>query len=287
MSSPEPDWYYPEVPSVPQRDRVDLGPAGSLIEARRRLKTARRAARPAAHRSVTALGGFALSLVSLALIVVCVIVLASDQSWAAKAPRFGFAATVAVVCAAGASVLLMRWTGTGRAGELLDRMISYERKLAPLLDELTAYGWTVLPDRLVPGGEARVPFILVGPAGIVVPTPVPALGSWTLAGDVVRLNDRNMGSWVGTRWWEAETIHNAVAEASAGMYEGPTYPLIAVPDGPADKRNHPAMINRIPIVRYEHVISSVLDFPAPLPRETAMQLAITVEEVCPPAGIRQ
>lgn len=285
MSDPGGTWFYPEVPSVPRRERVDLGPAGSLKAARPMLRAARRAHRIRFRRDPRAIGAALLVVVALALAVLTSVAVGRQSPGGAVVGGAG-----AVAAAGAAGLLLMRRYGGTPAEEFLDRTIHHETRLAAQLEQLTAYGWTVLADRLVPGGEARVPFVLVGPAGVVIVTPAPAAGPWKTAHDEVFLEGRPLGAWVQTRWWEATTVNDAIGAAAQDVvFTGPTYPVIAVPSAQsgADIPNHPRLINAIPVIPYRHIIQGILDLPAPLPREAAANLAVVASQVCVPAGVKQ
>lgn len=188
-----------------------------------------------------------------------------------------------------------RWC-PGPAEGRLKVTIGAEEALGRRLEPLRGYGWTVLADRLVPGTEARIPFILVGPAGVVVVNPAPASGPWALVDGFVFLRGRRLGGWMSTRLWEARMVQNALAAVAVDLdWDGPTRMVVAVPPATGTFRRtvptdsvpkHPYAVDGIPFVSYHHVLDHVLDYPAPLPREVAAHLAYMLEEVCPPAGVR-
>ncbi|MXM66774.1 NERD domain-containing protein [Streptomyces sp. HUCO-GS316] len=58
-------------------------------------------------------------------------------------------------------------TEAARLADRCDAGAAGERQVAALLTELTAQGWTVLPDRALPRGEANVDLLVFSPKGVV------------------------------------------------------------------------------------------------------------------------
>lgn len=292
MGSDEPQgraWLVPYVPGVPARDRVDLGPAGSLEAARDRNRTTARLERGPLYRD--------LQRAPVVVLAVVGAVLGAASYVSAPEPRAVLLAVLALALLAWTVREMWGWRAAGR-DEALERAISNEQTLAGVFAPLTRSGWTVLADRLVPGGEARMPFVLVGPAGVVVVTPTPAAGPWWVHPDgTAFLEGRAMMRWVATRMWEVHQVLDAMS-VDAGPYEftGPVYPIVAVPEEHVRRKKdrqdpgrisvHPRSIDNVPVVSYRHIAAAIGDLPAPLPREHAAGLALIAADKCPPAGIK-
>jgi len=187
-----------------------------------------------------------------------------------------------------------------RVGVELREQAWRERQLARALDELSAAGWRVLHDRLLPGGHHRLAHIVVGPAGVFVATPLPA-GPVRLVGQppapgVGEARQLYVGSvhltpWLRTRRWEVEQLEAAIAEAvEDAVWSGPTGPLAvqvpprgggaasgAVPDMPADW-------DGVTLRPVSAVAATLRGLPSPLGDGVVEELAATVDRLCPPAG---
>lgn len=137
-------------PEYVPRLHADLGVAGSLRQRLASLPVPR-------HRRPLRVGA-AVGL------IVCGIVLAvsvSQQTW-------GLALVGVLVAAGGlgAGYASTRLTDSRAAG-LHDQIKAEQRALGALTSGLDD-SWVVLPDRLIPGTEVRVPAILVGPQGVII-----------------------------------------------------------------------------------------------------------------------
>ncbi|MFS0700262.1 hypothetical protein AB6N24_09850 [Cellulomonas sp. 179-A 4D5 NHS] len=287
-----PDWLAPRVASVPSRQRVDLGVAGSLRAARARERAARLARYGPLLRDWLTLAALVAAVAAPLLLATMIYGLLIREPGDLRFLAFGILALL--IGAPAAWRLGTRW-GSGPAEARLAAAIRVEKNLHWHLEHLRSEGWTVLADRLVPGTEARMPFVLIGPGGVVIVTPTPAWGPWQVHNDEAYLQGRPTSEWVRTRWWEATQVQEALEVAAAHLdWVGPTRMLIAVPPHPkASKRAptdvmqpHPRSIATIPVVSFHHLRDTLLDFPAPLPRELAANLAYIVEDICPPAGVR-
>lgn len=290
--------FAPNVPFLTQRQSVDLGPAGSLIQARDRERAARIARRPPLARDWRLWLGGALVVAAFALGFVCIRVVenpaASRQILMLLIPL-----TCLVGVAAYAALSARFWLGQVEGD--LTRQIRRERVAALELDQLRSLGWTVLHDRLVPGTEHRVGHILAGPAGLVVATVLPVLGPVRLRGEALMTGDVPLAEWFATRWWEAEHINDAMARLlNDWPWTGPMYPVALLPD---DRSIWPPQLPPqpvptpgtagVPLAYREVAIRAtgrarqwVTSMPAPLGRLAAAQLAAALEAACPPAGTR-
>jgi hypothetical protein len=287
----------PNVPFLTRRQSVDLGPAGSLIQARDRERVARISRQPAVARDWRIWLGGGLTAVALALVVVCV------RQWPATASSVPdlmvlmSLTALAAVCAIG-SVSARFWLGQVEGD--LARQITRERNAARELDLLRSLGWTVLHDRLVPGTEHRVAHVLAGPAGLMVATVLPVAGPIQHRGSALMTGDVPLGEWFAARWWEAEHINDAMAVRLGDWpWTGPIYPVALLPD---DRSLRPRLsrqdvptpgMNGVPpaysgvaIRATGRVRQWATAMPAPLGRLASAQLAAALEAACLPAGTR-
>lgn len=174
-----------------------------------------------------------------------------------------------------------------------------ERGCAETLARLEPAGWTVLHDRLLPGGEHRLAHVAVGPAGLVVVTELPDTGPLAISGDVdadgtdtrqLYAGDLHLGTWLNTRRWEAGQLEQAVAARYQDcVWSGPTTAL-AVEVPPTDIER-PAAPPEMPyewggvLLRPVRTVPALLTgLPAPLPPSAVDELTRTVANLCRPAG---
>jgi hypothetical protein len=284
--------FVPVVPFLSPRDSVDLGPAGSLVQARDRERAVRLAGRPAVSRDRRVGLGCALVIVAGVLVALAVPHLAEVS---VVGPLLlmtaGLAALVAVVVVCGRYQL-------GVVEADLSRQITRERAAACELDALRSLGWTVLHDRLVPGTEHRVAHVLAGPAGLIVATVVPVVGQLRMQGKALMTGgDISLEDWFATRWWEANQIEVAMGKRlKTWQWTGPTYPVALFP-GEESTGLRMSLPNRspawFPLAHAEvsirptaRVRQWATSLPAPLGRLASAQLAAALEAACLPAGTR-
>jgi hypothetical protein len=278
----------PLVPMLPRRDRVDLGPGGSLLQAADRERNTRRAGLTPTCRDWRVIAGAA------------VIVAAAVVLWAVRTePMLWFGPPG--IAALGA-LLILRRVQPAPAEARLREQARVERRLADRLAALTGYGWTVLHDRLLPDGEHRVGLILAGPGGVIIPTCIPYRGPLTVQGENLYNGGQLLSEWISARWWEARTLNAALAARMDDLpWHGPVYPIgvvdsraLARPGLLGARVSDTTAVPPFPPVWQDlalrpdfAVADLILSFPAPLPREAAAQLAAYIDQVCPPAAVRQ
>jgi len=167
--------YGPRVPYLTPGARVDLGPAGSLIQARGWLRTARISRRPAAQRDWRLHAAAALTAAAVVLLALGVGMLLAAI---ASGHLVGWLLGLLIVLAGGlgaiaAAVVVQARYRRGPVEAELSTQIRREQHSARELDLLRPLGWTVLHDRLAPGTEHRLAHVLAGPGGLVVATVLP------------------------------------------------------------------------------------------------------------------
>jgi len=142
--------YGPRVPYLTPGARVDLGPAGSLIQARGWLRTARISGRPAAQRDWRLHAAAALTAAAVALLALGVGLLSAAI---AAGHLVGWLLGLLIVLAGGlggiaaVGAVQARYR-QGPVEAELSTQIRREQHLARELDLLRPLGWTVLHDRL-------------------------------------------------------------------------------------------------------------------------------------------
>lgn len=287
----------PAVPYLSPRDSSDRGPGGSLIQARARERALRIMERPTWARDWRVWVAGVLAVTALTTAGVAAHRLAAAQLSGAFLLLLAAAAAVGAVAAVVARYRISPFEAD------LTQQIRRETQAARQLDSLRGLGWTVLHDRLVPGTEHRVAHLLAGPAGIVVATVLPVAGPVRHHGEALMTGDVPLTEWFAARWWEAERINAAVAERLADWpWTGPIYPLVLFPeDKPAWSQRRrrrsartatpeapafPLAYASIAIRATDRARSWITAMPAPLGRLPAAQLAVEVEGLCPPAGVR-
>lgn len=284
----EPAWFSlgSYAPSGPASTRAgkDRGPGGSLLQEAQRRRELRRAGWPAWRvRAVPVL------LPTSALLLVATIVALTQDA----APVALAAVALTAVILTGLWLLL----GQSDPGERrLRHQASLERRSAGPLEILTGYGWTVLHDRRLPGGEHRLAHVLVGPGGVVVVTPLPAPRPYRIVNNQLLAAGHVLGPWFKARRWEINTLTEAIAAQLPDAWSCSVAPFAVTPPppGPAwpwrtvvdalDPAQALTLWDGICIQEPHEVVNTVLSLPAPLPRVAAAQLAAVVEALCPPAG---
>jgi len=160
--------YGPRVPYLTPGARVDLGPAGSLIQARGWLRTARISYRPAAQRDWRLHAAAALTAAAVALLALGVGLLSVAI---ATGQLVGWLLGLLIVLTGGlggiaaVGVLQARYR-QGPVEAELSTQIRREQHLARELDLLRSLGWMVLHDRLAPGTEHRLAHVLALPGRV-------------------------------------------------------------------------------------------------------------------------
>ncbi|MCA0252615.1 MAG: hypothetical protein LCH76_10075 [Actinobacteria bacterium] len=206
----------PVVPEVPPRPHVDLGIGGSLIEEAARIDASR--SRPALLRDPI------LYLCSLIAVTTGAgIVVSISQPWHFL-PTLVVAVVLVVVGGLGFLLALGR-RGPLPQAELLRHEALFEQRAASQV--VMPPRWRMLYDRVLPGTEHRVPFILVGPAGVVVLSILPSGPYGLIEGGGVTAGDGDLNAWVATRRWEVTQLADHLANHTEGRwrFSGPVYSL--------------------------------------------------------------
>jgi len=207
--------YGPRAPYLTPGARVDLGPAGSLIQARGWLRTARISGRPAAHRDWRLWTAAALTAAGVALLALGVGVLsAAIASGQLVGWLLGLLGLLIVLAGGlggiGAVGAVQACYRQGPVEAELSTQIRREQHSARELDLLRPLGWTVLHDRLAPGTEHRLAHVLAGPGGLVVATVLPVADPLRRYGRQLYTGQVPLQEWFTTRCWEAWTLQAAV-----------------------------------------------------------------------------
>jgi hypothetical protein len=167
--------YGPRAPYTTPGARVDLGPAGSLIQARGWLRTVRISRRPGAQRDWRLWTAAALTAAAVVLLALGVGVLSGAI---ATGHLVGWLLGLLIVLAGGlggtgAVVAVQARYRQGPVEAELSTQIRRKQHSARELDLLRPLGWTMLHDRLAPGTEHRLAHVLAGPGGLVIATVLP------------------------------------------------------------------------------------------------------------------
>lgn len=291
------DWrelgtFAPRVPPGSSPPRTDLGPGGSLRAEACRARAARLASRSRLRRPSTLFAAAATAA------VIGIAVSLGAGGWGGLVTG-----TVFLLAAAASGVVGVRLHLVSTTAEVrLTAHARVEQRLAVELETLTASGWVLLHDRVLPGGHHRLAHIAVGPSGLFLVTPLPP-GPLRIVGHQVDEEDLrqlyagslHLGAWLRTRTWEAEQLEHAVAHALQDtVWAGPTAPVVVqVPDIPWWQIRETS--TELPELPYEWsgvtlrplsaLTETVRGLPSPLSRTTVASLANTVETLCPPAGL--
>lgn len=273
----------PTVPEVRSRRHVDLGVGGSLLEEADRIDAAR--TRPDLLRDPVL---YACSLVALTTAVAITLVLV--QPWHLVL-RLVVALIVAVVGALAFLMILGR-RGPRPEAEVLRKEARLEQRTA---DQLTMPPrWRLLHDRVLPGTEHRVPFVLVGPAGVLIATIMPAGPYGLIDGGGVTAGDGDLNVWVTTRRWEVTTLADHLVNHRDGAWQfgGPVYSLVLQARPPAAAADGlmsepPRLIEGLSAIRKPTACRDFLgSLPAVLPQHVVDDLEQQVDRLCPlaPSG---
>jgi len=289
--------YGPRVPYLTPGARVDLGPAGSLIQARGWLRTARISRRPAAQRDWRLHAAAALTAAAVALLALGVGMLLAAI---ASGHLVGWLLGLLIVLAGGlggiaAAVVVQARYRRGPVEAELTVQIRREQHAARELDLLRPLGWTVLHDRLAPGTEHRMAHVLAGPGGLVVATVLPVTEPLRRYGQQLYTGQVPLQEWFSTRWWEAGTLQAAVtARLAHWPWQGLAYPIALMPDDavlpagqvPPGMLRYPRAQDGVRIRGSGTVRAFVQALPASLGRLAAAELGAAVQAACPPAAVQ-
>ena len=254
-------------PSAPafHRDRVGgaPAPAASLLREAQR----RRDLNPHAPRRRQVL---VYAVASTLLLVLSAV---------ARNPTPVSAAVAAVAALVSAGLATRCWWTTAHTPNEVSDQIRAEQQLAAHLALLEPAGWTVLHDRVIPGGEHRVAHLLVGPAGVLVVSTPPGDGTLALRGRELWTGDIPLTPWIATKWWEAQEIATALSSTLGRDWRVVVTPWVLAGFIPAGLTSwgNVAIRSR---ASFNTVVGSLA---SPWSRTQAAYVAGVVDELCPPA----
>lgn len=281
----------PQVPSMPARPHVDRGPAGSLREQAT-------AAGVVPARTVVRTVPFWLGVGTVAAGVAGGLMLAA-AGWSGLVGWIvGLAAAAAVVV--GVVVLAMVvWYAVIRPPDSAAALTTAwrERRMAGRI-KLPSPQWQMLPDRVLSGTDHRLSFVLVGPAGVFITTPLPpGPYSWT-PNDPLQAAGVVLNDWWETRQWEANELWRRLSESTTGRwpYAGHVFFSFLIPPrrkrwrrgrrqiAPIQPPGPPQAFRRTPVVAADQFTTYLTGKSATLPPEVVTDLAEQVTTACPPAA---
>ena len=276
-----------DVAPTPPRPGVDRGIAGSLIQARDRLRAQRREQMDPPWRDRVSITAAAVMIGSGTVLGVLI------GGGAALGVATVLAAGALVALAAAALVVLW-WRHGPSAGErTLNSAIAAEQHAGrALAAALAGSSWVLLHDRRLPHSEHRVPFLAVGPAGIVVIALLPAGPYLILTPGGVRAGDDELASgWIPARVWEARFLMRQLADAATRdlRFTGPVLPVAVDVYPPSTKlpegwsAQPPYCIGDYPIRRPAALAQFLQYLPARFAPHHVVQLAQLVDQRCEPA----
>lgn len=267
---------------------ADRGVGGSLRQEARRHRQLRALRRSRPRRAADGLTPAAAVVAGVATTL---------TTFLAFSPAITALSGLLLTAACGASAALWAPDAAERA---LYRQAHLEQRIMRRLRVLEGWGWTLLPDRRLPGGEHRIPFVLVGPAGIVLIAPLPVRGRWTVHDRHLHIGGQPMNTWFTARRWETDHLARAVPPTLGQWHDYPVTTIAVVHPGsvvtrllrwarPAETRTGadsepPAHWVHVPVRRLDSVPGTVRALVAPLPRPVTAQLVAATEDVCPPAA---
>lgn len=277
------DTLTPVTPSAP-RPGADRGAAGSLVQARDKLRRDRRERIGPPWRDLW-------SVVPVAALIAAGVGL----RWLGTltpGPLSVLVFPFLIVVAVAGYILYVRRGPVAGAGPLT-RTITAERRVGrQLQDALAGSSWVVLHDRLLPQTEHRVPFLAVGPSGVALIAVLPPGPYLILKPTGVMAGDDELGSaWVPARMWELRyLLQQLLANPARNLpFTGPIFPLAAIGYDKATKiptgwsSSAPHRIDNYQI-RTPAALGQYLRYlPMTLGPGHVDQLVRLVDQRCPPA----
>lgn len=277
-----------EIAPTTPRVGTDLGVAGSLIQARAKLRREWREEIGVPWRD-------GRSVAAAAVVVISGTVLGILIARANLGPLTFLAGGLLIALAGGA--LWALWVRHGPiAGERnLTRIIVAEQRAGrELTAALAGSAWVLLHDRRLPQTEHRVPFLAVGPGGIAVIAILPAGPYRVLTPVGLVAGDDELGSaWLPARIWEARFLMRRLSDVTTRdlRFTGPVLPIATegypkatkrmVPDGwSADP---PHRIDKYQIRRPAALGRYLQYLPTVFAPHHVTQLAQLVNQHCEPA----
>jgi hypothetical protein len=253
----------------PSSPRADRGVAGSLRQELDRI----RGLDPNRRRRPYYVAGYVLA--AAASIAISLGGLIADRT-----ALYVIGLLMCLVVAASLPIVTPRLFGASEEHRLCHQ-ISKEKLLSKVLDDFTVQGWHVLHDRLVPDSAHRIPFLLVGGAGIfpvsIIEDPEPLM--WNPDQDIVYTAKRGLVRWFQTRAWERDQLARGIG---GGVVVWPI--AVHMPPKPVGL---PVITSRgVALTNPATIGSWIRDHANTLSREQVALLAAQVEVLCPPAAAR-
>jgi hypothetical protein len=282
---------FTQVAPTPDRDGVDLGVAGSLVQARTRLRIQRRADLGPPYRDT-------ITVAAATALLACAVaggVLIGGGRLPGPAVLSALLAVVLIVGAAGSAwVLIVRYGPTTAEQSLTAAIAAEQRAGRELAAALAGASWVLFHDRRLPHSEHRVPFIAVGPAGVALIAILPAGPYLILTPAGVKAGEDELTSgWLPARIWESRYLMRQLIDIATRdlRFTGPVIPM-AVEGHPRAKKipngwsaEPPYQINQYQI-RRPAVLGQYLTYlPAIFAPRHVAQLAKLVGDHCPPAAV--
>ncbi len=272
------------VAPTPRREGVDLGVAGSLVQTWQQLRAERRTpGRWPLRRVVLAVTG---------LVVAAGGVVAIATGWLGVellAIVFLGLAVFAFAAAQAFGASRRATEGERRLGAVIAAEQNAGRQLA---SALAGTGWVLLHDRRLPNTEHRVPFLCVGPAGVVVVSMLPPGPYLILEPAGVRAGESELAfGWMPTRIWEVRYLVEALTTTEDDQlhFRGPVFP-VAVEAYPRATQlpvgwsaEPPYRIDDFHIRRPGPLAEFLCGLPTTFAPHHVRQLTELVDQHCPPA----
>jgi hypothetical protein len=278
-----------QVAPTPDREGIDLGVAGSLVQARARLRVQHRADLGPAYRDKITV---AAAVVLLACAVAGGVVIGGGRLPGPTILTVLLVMVLVVGLGGSAWVLVVRNGPTPAERNLTTAITAEQRAGRDLVAGLAGTAWVLFHDRRLPHSEHRVPFLAVGPAGVALIGVVPAGPYLILTPTGVKAGDDELTSgWLPARLWEARYLMRQLSGIATRdlRFTGPVIPMAVEGHPRAEKipvgwsAVPPYQIDQYQI-RRPAVLGQYLTYlPAIFAPHHVTQLARLVDEHCPPA----
>jgi hypothetical protein len=280
-----------QVAPTPDRDGVDLGVAGSLTQARARLRARRRADFGPPYSDW-------ITVTAAAVLLICAVavgVVMGGGTLPGPAILTWLLALILSVGAIGSAwVLIVRYGPTPAERNLTAAVAAEQKAGRELAAALAGTSWVLLHDRRLPHSEHRVPFVAVGPAGVALIAILPA-GPYLILNPVgIKAGDDELSSgWLPARIWESRYLMRQLTDVATRdlRFTGPIIPM-AVEGHPRAKKipagwsaEPPYQINQYQIRRPAPLAQYLTYLPAIFAPHHVTQLAQLVDQNCPPAPL--
>lgn len=281
----------PQVPTMPARPHMDRGPAGSLRE-----QATAAGAVPAGRVVRTAPWWIGVGAVAAGAAGGLIV---AGSGWSGLAGWIVGIGAVAAVVVGVVVLVAVGWYAVIRPPDSAAALATArrERRMARQI-KLPSPQWRMLPDRVLAGTDHRLSFVLVGPAGVFITTPLPP-GPYTWTADTpLEASGVVLTEWRDTRQWEANQLWRRLSESTTGRwpYAGTVFFSFLVPPrrkrwrrgrrqmAPIQPPEPPQSFRRTPVVAADQFTTYLASKSATLPPEVVTDLAQQVAAACPSAA---